>query len=53
MSKSHLRKARVTDAAAIFDLIWSARDNIPLRPSFDPVDNRQWIANECPTQAHI
>ena len=42
-----LRRAQETDGAAVFELLWAAKDEIPLRPEFYNDDNKEWISEEC------
>ncbi|HEY8094900.1 MAG TPA: GNAT family N-acetyltransferase [Methylobacter sp.] len=42
-----LRFARVREAAAIHALLWTARDDIPLRDTFILPDRIEWVRKEC------
>jgi hypothetical protein len=42
-----LRKARKADGAQVFELIRSARKEIPLKDEFYSDDNKTWISTEC------
>jgi ribosomal protein S18 acetylase RimI-like enzyme len=42
-----LRKANKADGHAAFELLWSAREAIPLKDSFYSDANREWITDEC------
>jgi GNAT superfamily N-acetyltransferase len=42
-----LRKALQTDGPEVFELIWSARNEIPLKDKFYSNDNKAWITQEC------
>jgi N-acetylglutamate synthase-like GNAT family acetyltransferase len=42
-----LRKARQTDGPQVFELIWSARADIPLKDSFYSDDCKAFIGGEC------
>jgi GNAT superfamily N-acetyltransferase len=42
-----LRFARVCEAAAIHALLWTARNDIPLRDTFILADRIEWVRNEC------
>lgn len=41
------RFARVREAAAIHALLWTAREDIPLRDTFILPDRIEWVRNEC------
>jgi ribosomal protein S18 acetylase RimI-like enzyme len=41
------RKARQADGPRVFELIWSARNWIPLNDKFYSDDNKAWISKEC------
>jgi ribosomal protein S18 acetylase RimI-like enzyme len=47
MSGLFVRKAKQADGDAAFELLWSARDAIPLKDSFYSDTNREWITKEC------
>ena len=47
MSAILLRKANKADGHAAFELLWSAREAIPLKDTFHSDDNREWITGEC------
>jgi hypothetical protein len=42
-----IRKSTERDGQSVYDLLWSARAKIPLRDSFENVDNRAWIMKHC------
>jgi GNAT superfamily N-acetyltransferase len=42
-----IRKSAKGDGPAVYDLLWSARKEIPLRDSFDNPGNRRWIYKHC------
>jgi ribosomal protein S18 acetylase RimI-like enzyme len=42
-----LRRAQKADGAAVFALLWTARDDIPLRPEFYNDGNKKWILEQC------
>jgi ribosomal protein S18 acetylase RimI-like enzyme len=41
------RRALQADGPAVFELLWSARNEIPLRESFYSEANRAWITKKC------
>jgi enamine deaminase RidA (YjgF/YER057c/UK114 family) len=47
-----IRKSAESDGQAVYDLLWSARAEIPLRDTFENPDNRAWIMKHC-GQGHI
>jgi GNAT superfamily N-acetyltransferase len=47
-----IRKSAESDGQAVYDLLWSARAEIPLRDTFENSDNRAWIMKHC-GQGHI
>ena len=47
-----LRQARKTDGAAVFELLWATKDEIPLRPEFYDDDRKEWISKEC-SKGHV
>jgi hypothetical protein len=42
MTSMTLRKARKEDGPAVFELLWAARDEIPLKPIFYNDQNKRW-----------
>jgi ribosomal protein S18 acetylase RimI-like enzyme len=47
-----IRKSVKADGQAVYDLLWSARAEIPLKDSFDNPDNRAWIKKHC-SEGHM
>jgi ribosomal protein S18 acetylase RimI-like enzyme len=39
--------AQARDGLAVFELLWAARDEIPLKPSFNHDQNEKWITKRC------
>jgi N-acetylglutamate synthase-like GNAT family acetyltransferase len=42
-----IRKARKADGPTVFQLIWSARNDIPLKDQFNSDLTREWLTEEC------
>jgi ribosomal protein S18 acetylase RimI-like enzyme len=42
-----IRRARKADGPSVFEWIWSARTEIPLKDQFHTDLTKEWLANEC------
>ena len=42
-----LRRAKKADGATVFELLWAARNEIPLHDSFYSEGTREWVCNHC------
>jgi len=47
MTTTTPRKAQKADGPAVFELLWAARDKIPLKPIFDQDQNKEWVSKLC------
>jgi len=47
MTSTKPLRAHERDGSAVFDLLWAARDEIPLKPGFDHDQNEKWITKRC------
>lgn len=42
-----IRRGLVRDAQSVHATLWTARDEIPLRPTFDSPDHVGWVRTQC------
>jgi ribosomal protein S18 acetylase RimI-like enzyme len=47
-----IKRSTESDGQAVYDLLWSARAEIPLRDSFDTPENCAWVKKHC-TEGHM
>jgi ribosomal protein S18 acetylase RimI-like enzyme len=45
--REHAVIARKADGPAVFELLWTAKDEIPLEPIFDSDENKKWVSKLC------